>query len=870
MRDRATRNKIRKELGFYLEERTRELVAQGMDPEEAAREAEAAFGDVRRIESEMMREAELGMTKREGRVWTMETWVGDIRMAFKGLQRHPTFALAVVLLLATGIAATTTVFAVVDAVVIRALPYPEPEELIYLDNGAHARVDFVIWESEISSIRIWGGVWYDVADLTGDGPPDRVGLGRVTEDYFDVLGARVVQGRLFQPDEFGPDAEVVVVSHGYWQSRWGSDPGLIGRQIRIGGSPMTVVGVLSPDFRPVRPRVSSEGHPDLWTPIDILASQSHGSVVLSVVGRLSDGVGVEAAREEMEAMSESLQERFPGPNHTMEDGSARQTPVVPLKEVVVGTAGRTGWILLAAVGFLMLIACANVANLFLARGAQRTREMALRGALGAGRLNMIAQLGSESLLLSVAGGALGVTLALGGVHLFGVLEPGMLPRADSVEVSTRVMFFAVALSLATGLVFGILPAVRATRIDPSGVLKADSGQSTQSRPQRRLRTALVVSEVALSMVLLAGAGILFHSFVTLIRVDTGIQSSNLVTVDLQLMSPYTEDERAQFLDAVTDRLRSTVPEVQAIVAASQLPVPAIGGMCCSIGSFERNGVRSIAFRQPVTPGYFSGLGIRLTEGVEFQLGDEELRPLPIVIDEALSQQLFSGESPLGQSLGIISGAPTTVVGVAPIVKHSAPDLDPVPTVYMPWRFLGAETPLLTLGIRTEASLEVVAPIVREAIWAQDPNLPIPEIATMEIRLDRSVAGDRFLAALFAAFAVIAGLMAAGGLYGTLLYTVRQRHREMGIRIAVGAQVRDLVTMVLKEGTTMILLGIGLGLAGVWAGGRVLESYVFEISPRDPLTIATVAGLLATVALLACLVPALKAASTDPLEALRTE
>ena len=868
MRDRATRNKIRKELGFYLEERTRELVAQGMDPEEAAREAEAAFGDVRRIEDETMREAELGMIKREGRVWAMETWVGDIRMAFKGLQRHPTFALAVVLLLATGIAATTTVFAVVDAVVIRALPYPEPEELIYLDNGAHAPVDFVIWESEISSIRTWGGVLNYEADLTGEGPPDRVGRGRVTEDYFDVLGARVVQGRLFQPDEFGPDAEVVVVSHGYWQSRWGSDPGLIGRQIRIGGSPMTVVGVLSPDFRPV------EGDPDLWTPIDILATQSHGSSYLTVVGRLSDGVGVEAAREEMEAMSESLQERFPGPLiHTNPDGSARQTPVVPLKEAVVGTAGTTGLILLAAVGFLMLIACANVANLFLARGAQRTREMALRGALGAGRLNMIAQLGSESLLLSVAGGALGVTLALGGVHLFGVLEPGMLPRADSVEVSTRVMFFAVALSLATGLVFGMLPAVRATRIDPSGVLKADSGQSTQSRGQRRFRTALVVSEVALSMVLLAGAGILFHSFVTLIRVDTGIQSSNLVTVNLQLLSPYTEDERAQFLDGVMARLRSTVPEVRAIVAAPQLPFQnPNGGLCCFFGPVERNGVRTsfLTFRQPVTPGYFSGLGIRLTEGVEFQLGDEELRPLPIVIDEAISQQLFSGESPLGQSLGIFRGAPMTVVGVAPSVKHSAPDQDPVPTVYMPWRRDGARTPSLTLGIRTAASLEVVAPIVREAIWAQDPNLPIPEIATMEIRLDRSVAGDRFLAALFAAFAVIAGLMAAGGLYGTLLYTVRQRHREMGIRIAVGAQVRDLVTMVLKEGTTMILLGIGLGLAGVWAGGRVLESYVFEISPRDPLTIATVAGLLATVALLACLVPALKAASTDPLEALRTE
>ncbi|MCZ6689108.1 MAG: ABC transporter permease, partial [Planctomycetota bacterium] len=814
-----------------------------------------------------MREAELGMIKREGRGWAMETWVGAIRMAFKGLQRNPTFALAVELLLATGIAATTTVFAVVDAVVIRALPYPEPEELIYLDNGAHARVDFVIWESEISSIRIWGGVWNREADLTGEGPPDRVELGRVTEDYFDLLGARVVQGRLFQPDEFGPDAEVVVVSHGYWQSRWGSDPGLIGRQIRIGGSPMTVVGVLSPDFRPFRPT-------DLWTPIDIdfLAARGHGTLVLSVVGRLSDGVGVEAAREEMEAMSESLQERFPGSLHDQEDGSARQTPVVPLKEVVVGTAGRTGWILLAAVGFLMLIACANVANLFLARGAQRTREMALRGALGAGRLNMIAQLGSESLLLSVAGGALGVTLALGGVHLFGVLEPGMLPRADSVEVSTRVMFFAVALSLATGLVFGILPAVRATRIDPSGVLKADSGQSTQSRPQRRLRTALVVSEVALSMVLLAGAGILFHSFVTLIRVDTGIQSSNLVTVHLQLLPPYTEDERAQFLDGVMARLRSTVPEVRAIVAAPQLPFQnPNGGFCCSAGTFERNGVRSgFTFRQPVTPGYFSGLGIRLTEGVEFQLGDEELRPLPIVIDEAISQQLFSGESPLGQSLGIFRGAPMTVVGVAPSVKHSAPDQDPIPTVYMPWRFLGVETDNLTLGIRTAASLEVVAPIVREAIWAQDPNLPIPEIATMEIRLDRSVAGDRFLAALFAAFAVIAGLMAAGGLYGTLLYTVRQRHREMGIRIAVGAQVRDLVTMVLKEGTTMILLGIGLGLAGVWAGGRVLESYVFGISPRDPLTIATVAGLLATVALLACLVPALKAASTDPLEALRAE
>ncbi len=637
---------------------------------------------------------------------------------------------------------------------------------------------------------------------------------------------------------------------------------------------MTVVGVLSADYRPLD--TPWAGQSQLWMPVnlDSLVARGHGPHLFTVVGRLAEGVGVEAANDEMEVMAASLQARVPGSGHTMRDGSARQAPILALKEAVVGTASRTGTILLASVGFLLLIACANVANLFLARGAQRTREMALRGALGAGRRNMITQLGSESLLLSLAGGALGVALTLGAVHLFGILEPGMLPRADSVDVNIRVMLFAVALSVMTGLIFGILPAVQATRVDPSAVLKEGSAKSTESRRQRTSRNGLVVSEVALSMVLLAGAGILFNSFLTLIRVDTGIRSSNLVTVDLQLMSPYTEDDRAQFLEGVMARLRSAVPDVEAVVAAPTLPFQyANGGLCCSMGPFERNGVQTAfsTLRQPVTPGYFSGLGIRMIEGIGLQPGDEEMIPLPVVIDEAVSQQLFGGESPLGQNLEVMgSGAAAIIVGVAQGVRHRALDLDVTPTVYVPWKSHGTDEPRLTLGIRTDTPLDVVAPIVREAIWAQDPNLPIPELSTMDLRVARSVAEDRFLAALLAAFSIIAGLMAGGGLYGTLLYTVRQRHREMGIRMAIGAQARDLVTMVLKEGAIVTLLGIALGLLGVWAGGRVLESYVFGISPRDPWTIATVAGLLATAALVACLVPARKAAATDPMETLRAE
>lgn len=796
----------------------------------------------------------------------------DLKYAHRSLAKRPGFAATVILLLATGIGAATAVFSVVDAVLLRQLPYPDPDRLVYLEEGAHAPADFADWEREVESIETWGGVFSDQTDITGTERPDRITLGRVTPDLFGVLGARATLGRLFTPDEHVGDPSVAVVSHRFWQDRWGSDPELLGRQIRVGDRPLTVVGIMAADF--IVPSGLQTGETSVWTPLDLQnpAIQSRGFHVLRVVGRLAPGASFEAARAEMEVMNERFADRYPD-SHRRRDGTYVTTPVVTLEEAEVGGVQGTLLMLMGAVGLLLLLACVNVANLLLARGAERTRELALRGALGATRTHLFAQLTTEALLLSLVGGAVGVGLAFLGVRLFEVLEPGVLPRTESVGVDLRVLGFALATSVATGLVFGLIPALQATRVDVNAALKDGSGQTTVGRSRARIQGTLVVSEVALSLILLTGAGLLFHSFIRLTQVDTGFEPARLVTIDLQLRDPYDADSRIQFVDELTRRLRA-VPGTRAVVAGSTLPFQyASGGTCCfqspvtTVGATGDQDVGTVL--HPVTPGFLSALEVPILSGRDLQPGDESVEPIPVVLSARAAEMLFGEEDPLAQTISF-SGREAMVVGVAGNVQHTSFSRAARPELYMPWEVRGPDIPFLNVAMRTDLEVGAVAPAIRAAIWDLDPNLPVPDIVSMEGRMARSVADERFYSAILATFAIVALLLAAGGVYATFLYSVRQRVREMGIRLALGARPGDVVRLVLRRGVFLTAIGVAVGLGAAALGARVLASMVFGISAHDPLTYAVVSGLMVTVALGACLVPAMRAGRTDPLETLRVE
>ncbi len=796
----------------------------------------------------------------------------DLKYAYRALAVRPGFAATVILLLATGIGAATAVFSVVDAVLLRQLPYPDPDRLVTLQQGAHAPADFADWEREIESIETWGGVFSDETDITGTERPDRIGVGRVTPNLFSVLGARATLGRLFTPDEHAGDPDVAVVSHRFCQDRWGSDPELLGRQIRVGDRPLTVVGIMASDF--IMLGGLERRQTSVWTPLDVHdpAIQSRGLHIIEVVARLAPGVTFEAARAEMELTNERFADRYPD-SHRRRDGSAVTTPMVTLQEAVVGEVQGTLLMLMGAVGLLLLLACVNVANLLLARGADRTRELALRGALGATRANVLAQLTTEALLLSLAGGAVGVGLAFLGVRLFEILEPGVLPRTEAVGVDLRVLGFALAASVVTGLVFGLVPALQATRVDVNAALKDGASGSTVGRGRARVQGSLVVSEVALSLILLTGAGLLFHSFIRLTRVDTGFDPARLVTIDLQLGDPYDVDSRILFVDELTRRLRA-VPGTRAVVAGATLPFQyASGGTCCfqssvtTPGAADGEDMRTVL--HPVTPGFLSALEVPILSGRDIQPGDQHVEPIPVVLGENAAKTLFGEANPLGKTISFV-GREARVVGVAGNVQHASYGRAARPELYMPWEVRGPDIPFLNIAMRTDLDVGAVAPAIRAAIWDLDPNLPIPDIVSMEGRMARSVADERFYSVILATFALVALLLAAGGVYATFLYSVRQRVREMGIRLALGARRADVVRLVLRRGLVLTAIGVVVGLGAAALGARFLASMVFGITPHDPLTYTIVSALMAIVALGACLVPAVRAGRTDPLETLRAE
>jgi putative ABC transport system permease protein len=824
--------------------------------------------------------AKLGRSPRaprrvRGRERPSMSWLGvllqDLRYAGRTFAKKPGFSLTVVALVALGVGATTTIFSVVDNVLLRALPYPDPEELVFLDDPAHSAPMFVDWRDRTSSFSVTAATMDTQYDLIGDGAPESIEGSQVTEDFFSMLGARAIHGRLFAPDDFvGSPPRVAVIGHGLWQRRWGSDASVVGRTITLNGNPVQVVGVLDPAFRP--PGAMLESTVQAWLPLDLAQEdlQNRGKLVLVVIARLRPGTTLESAQADIDTLSVAAAEEYPNRPHLRRDGSARMYQVISLHAATVGDAGNALYLMLGAVGLMLLISIVNVANLFLARATDRSRETALRAALGAGRGRILAERLTESISLALAGGALGVALAVAGVAAFNVYSPGGIPRINEISVDLRVLAVTFLLSIITGTLFGIVPAIQATRSDVREAISEAASSVTESRRRVRLRSTLVVAEIAIALMLLVGAGLLFNSFVRLSNVDTGFNAENIMGMRIDLGDRFSEEQRLLFTGDLTARLEA-IPGVEGVAASTTLP-PTGGSMCCWGGNLIAEVEvedQPMAIFHPVTPGYFGMLDARIVRGRGLTEDDNDAVLGSAVISESAARFLFADADPIGRDFKF-RDVPLNVVGVVNDIRHWRMDRSEGHNVYAPHAVFGGRFRFLRVGVKSSMEPAVLAEAMRAAVWAVDPDLPVREILPLEQTVASAIAQPRFLSMLLSTFAVLAILLAAGGIYGSMLYSVGQRNREIGIRMALGAREGNVTAMILRSGLRLTLIGIALGLAGAFALSRTVESMLFGIERTDPLTFAAVSVLLGSVALAACYLPARKAAKADPIETLRAQ
>jgi predicted permease len=852
------------ELRFHLEKEIEQKLARGMSREQARLAALRSFGGVEQI-SEQCRD-ERGVRLFE------ELWQ-DLRYGARMFIRKPGFTLVAVITLALGIGANTAIFSVVNAVLLNPLPYPEPDRLVQVWEHYRpaneplysvAPINFLGWKEPNQAIEQIAAVDFPSFNLTGDGDPERIRAARVSPGLFPLLGVGAIAGRTFGPEEeqFGQH-QVVMVSHGLWLRRFGSDAGLVGRTLTLNDMSYTVVGILPADFHFLAKEI------ELLTPMafDSRDAGQRGTHSLRVFARLKPGVTLTQAQTEMDQVIQRVEQENPNSN------TGKGVTLVPLREQLVGETRRALLILLGAVAFMLLIACANVANLLLARAATRQKEIALRRALGAGRLRIVRQLVTESGLLSALGGIAGLALAYWGVRLLVAYSPEDIPRLYEIGVDGRVLGFTIAISLATGLVFGLAPAVAASKTELNEVLKEGGRQAGGGARERRFQQAMVVGAVAVALVLLVGAGLMIQSFWRLQRVDPGFQAENLLAAELSLPpSRYRDGKQiSSFHRRLLERV-GALPGVRSVGGAAFLP---LGGRS-NEWSFEIEGrppqppgQRLTAGWRPVTANYFHTMGIPLITGRHFTEHDDETAPGAAIINETAARVFWAGEDPLGQRF-ILAKRTYSIVGVVKDVKHFRLDGEAVTEMYFPYSQLPIPWRLMTVVVRTESAPDELAAAVRAAVLEIDKDQPVYNVRTVESLLDKSVSRSRFYLLLMSAFAALALVMACLGLYGVMSYAVTQRTHEIGIRLAMGAQPRDVLRSVGGRGLMLALSGVGVGLIAAFGLTRVMTTLLYDVSPTDTLTFAAIALLLIAVALLACYLPARRATKVDPMIALRYE
>ena len=859
----AVERELDEEVRFHLEREAEALVRQGVAPARARREALRRFGGVERYKEEARDARGTGLA---------DELAQDVRYALRAFRHAPAFALVVVATLALGIGASTAVFTAVRGVLLRELPFADPDRLVVAWNTSRAR-DFARVPVSLPDFRDWAARSRSFERMaaytrmgTGlvhaeGGEPAQLATAFVTEDFFATLGVQARLGRALLPAEHADGANrFVVLSDALWRSRFAADPAIVGRSVRLSDEPFTVVGVLPPGFR------YPDGDTDVWTPLTVIPASGiprlRGVKYLQVVGRMKPGVTAERARADLATVVRGLEAEH------RESNRGWSVALRPLREEIVGGSQMGLLIAFGAVLLVLALACVNVATLFLARASTRERELAVRLALGAGRARLVRQLLTESVLLAALGGALGVALAWWGSAALASLGASFLPRGADLRPDWMVLAFGALVSVATGLAFGVAPATRAPGA-LAGTLRASGRGATAGRSTQRLRTVFVCAQVALAVLLVAGAGLLAKSWARLMRTDLGFDAEH--TLVARFTMPQSRYVRSADYLAAASRILEQVRATPGVTAAALIKNAPMRGWGEPYsyrvpGRDETYDQLPRAGFQPVSPDYFRTMGIPLVEGRDFTARDGDTLAPTAIITESLARRLWPGRSAVGEAIAS-AGRELRVVGVVGDARYLSLDSTARPTVYLPQRLMTRS--VFSLVVRSP-SPDAALPAVREAIREVDPQLALVELAPMREVVASTVSAPRFLVALIALFGALALVLAAVGIYGVVAYVVGWRAREIGIRVALGAESGRVVRWALWSGLAPVLAGLAVGVAAALASSRVLASALYETSPTDPGVFAGVVAALAAVAVVAAGIPALRAARVDPIIALRQD
>jgi putative ABC transport system permease protein len=801
----------------------------------------------------------------------MENLIKDVRYGARMLVKNPGFSIVAIIALALGIGANAAIFSVVNTVLLRSIPYPEPDRLMVLRENKLPEFpefsvspgNFLDWQKQTTmfeTLAAFNGAAYN---LVSDAEPERLRGARVSAGLFEMLGAIPAYGRNFLDEE---DKEghgnVVILSNALWKRRFASDPNIVGQQIKLSASSYTVAGVMPASFS------FPDRETELWAPMAFTAQQAqqHGAHYTSAIGRLKAGATIEQVRTEMTTIPGRLGEQYP------DTDSGWGVNVFPMQEYDVRDIKPALLVLLGAVALVLLIACANVANLLLARATARQKEVAIRSALGASRWRVVRQLLTESILLALVGGAVGLLLAVWGMDLLLALAPDNLPRVKDVALDGRVVAFTFSIATLTGVIFGIVPALQASNPNLNETLK-EGGRGTTGA-HHRVRGSLVVTEVALALMLLIGAGLLIRSFYRLQQVNPGFNAKNALVVTVSLPGKkYSKDEQqSAFFTQLLEKV-SPLPGVASVGATQSLPVQGdyILGFNIQGRPPDAPGEEPSTNYYAVTPDYFKAMGIPLLRGRVFTEQDRKGSPRVALINEEMARKFFKDEDPIGKRINVTNGPETfrEIVGIVGDVKQYGPAQPTTMQTYEP--FLQNPYSGMTLVVRTEGNPTALTSAIRSQVLSIDKEQPVARTRPLEQVLSDSVAKQRFLMVLLTTFAAVALVLAAVGLYGVMSYAVTQRTHEIGIRLALGARTGDVMKLVVGQGMALALAGVGIGLAGAFILTRILmASFLFSVGASDPLTFATISVLLAGVALGASVVPARRAVKVDPMVALRYE
>lgn len=861
----SVERELTEELNSFVELLTERKMKDGLSQEEACRAALLEVGGVEQVKEEV----------RAGRAgFALETLLLDVRYGMRSLLKKPGFTLTAVIALGLGIGANTAIFSVINGVLLRSLAYASPEKIVMLweRNVAGTRLqnlvspgNFLDWQKQSTSFEQMAAVADTRVNLTGNASePEEIKAQFVSQQFFPALGVQPMMGRFFLPEEDRPGNDLVIIlSHQVWQSRFGGDPAIIGKRAIVSARQRTIIGVMPPGFHFLDNEVKA------WMPLALDPGINYRETTgryLRVVARLKTGVAAQQAQAELTGIAKQLEQALP------KFQTGWTVNLVPMHEQVVGEIRPILIVLLAAVAFVLLIACANVANLLLARAAARQKELALRAALGAGRLRLVRQMLTESVLLALMGGLLGVFLAYGGIQLLIAFGPDNIPRLNEITIDPSVLGFTFAVSLLTGVVFGLIPAMQASRPDLNDALKEGSRGSTGSR-SATFRNVFVVAEVSLALVLLIGAGLMIRSFMQLQSVETGFRAENVLTMRVQLpRKKYGEPHQiVDFFRQAQQRI-AQLPGVQAVGAISYLPLT---------GLASRDGFKIIGQPAPapgqepgtevrvITPTYFQAMGIPLLKGRLLDERDvKESRVL--LINETMAKKYFPNQEPVGKQIEVSwdGSGPDEIVGVVGDIREAGLEKEAEPAIY--WSHPREPYSGMALVVRAPGDAARLATAVQKEIRALDPDQPIADVRTMKEVISRSIARPRFNTLLLGIFAAVALLLASVGLYGVMNYSATQRTHEVGIRMALGATRADIMRLVVGNGMLLTMIGIAIGMAASFGLTRVMQSFLFGVGATDALTFIAVSALLIAVALVANYIPARKATRVNPVIALRYE